>query len=136
MSDNSDTHQRDALISTDVSVYLGDCTGDSLRILCDGTSERRIGSTWSRAFHALLEPSPRGPYAVTSRFTIFIHEICDDTLAHECCSVTLRLDVLCEGAFAYASVQSPNSGAYAMRTPFVIGDDAVTIARRIFLAAS
>jgi hypothetical protein len=136
VSDNSDTHQRDALISTDVSLYLGDCTGDSLKVLCDGTSERRIGSMWSRALHALVEPSPRGPYAVASRFTIFIHEIRDDSLADSCCSVTFRVNVFCKGAFAYASVQMPNGGAYAMRTPFVIGDDVVTVARRIFLAAS
>jgi len=123
-------------MQTDVSVYLGDCTGDSLTVVCDGTCIEPSGSTWQRALHALAEPSPRGPYAVSNRFTLFVHETHLDAAAGHRLLASYRVDVRCEGKFACFSVRAAQSETGRARVPYLIGDDVVTTARRILKAAA
>jgi hypothetical protein len=120
------------LLQTDVAVYLGDCTGETLLVVCDGSSIESHGSTWQRALLALARPTPRGPYPVADRFTIFVHERSDHPTTGRRAVVTFRVDVRCEGRFAYAGVRSAQSSADLPPTPYVIGDDVVTTARRLF----
>lgn len=125
-----------SFLQTDVAVYLGDCSSDTLPVVCDGTSVESRGSTWHRALLALACPTPRGPYPVADRFTIFVHESSDHATTGLRAVVTFRVDVRCEGRFAYASVRSAQSSADLPPTPYVIGDDVVTTARRLFAITS
>jgi hypothetical protein len=123
------------LLQTDVAVYLGDCTGGSLFVVCDGVSTEAVGSTWERALHALAHPTPPGPYPVSERFTIFVHETSGDATAGARATTALRLDVRCDGKWAHASVRSAQSSADLSPIPYVIGDDVVTASRRVLEAA-
>ena len=123
-------------LQTDVAVYLGDCSGDSLSVVCDGSSTESRGSTWQRALLALASPTPRGPYPVCERFTIFVHETSGYATAGTPATNTFRIDVKCEGSWAYASVRGAESTADLSPIPYVIGDDVVTTARRLFATTS
>ncbi len=131
MCDARDTSQYGAVVQTDVAVYLGDCTGDTLDVVCDGLSTERAGSTSQRALLALACPTPRGPYPVANRFTLFVHETVGGAVTGRSTVVTFRIDVRCEGRWAYASVRSGQSLVDLPPIPYVIGDDVVTIARRV-----
>lgn len=123
-------------LQTDVTVYLGDCAGDSLLVACEGTSIGSAGSMWQRALDALSFPSPRGPYPVSNRFTIFIHETLPKLSADTNVLATYRIDVECERNVAHVHVQgtSPRVGPEDVRV--CIGDDVVEIARAIFRSAA
>lgn len=123
-------------LQTDVTVYLGDCTGDSLLIACEGTSVESGGSTWQRALDALAFPSPRGPYPVSNRFTIFIHETLPKLSADTNVSATYRIDVVCERKVARVHVQGTSSRVASKDVRVCIGDDVVEIARAIFRSAA
>lgn len=123
-------------LQTDVSVYLGDCSGDSLSVVCDGSSIEPHGSRWQRALRALAYPTPRGPYPVSAQFTVFIHETSDYGGTRPSAVVTYRVDVRCVGGLAYASVRDAPSSADLPPIPYVIGDDVVTTARRLFETTS
>ena len=123
-------------LQTDVAVYLGDCSGDTLPVVCDGTSVESRGSTWHRALLALACPAPRGPYPVAERFTVFVHEIPDHATTGPSAAVTFRIDVRCAGRLAYASVRGAQSNADLPPIPYLIGDDVVTTARRLFETTS
>lgn len=124
------------LLQTDVAVYLGDCTGETLLVVCDGTSVESRGSTWHRALLALACPTPRGPYPVAKHFTVYVHETSYHATTGLRAVVTFRVDVRCEGRLAYASVRSAQSSADLPPIPYVIGDDVVTTARRVFETTS
>jgi hypothetical protein len=126
-------------VQTDVSVYLGDCAGATLNVVCDGTSLAVDGSIWKHAADALEHPSPRGPYPVSSRFTIFVHQTLPDSDSDDRVLASIRIDVTCENNRAYATVR----GTAASTLPtdfepncFSVGDDVVEIARAIFEMAS
>lgn len=123
-------------LQTDVAVYLGDCTGGTLPVVCDGISMQAVGSTWERALHALAHPTPPGPYPVAAQFAIFVHETSDYATTGPRAVVTFRIDVRCEGQWAHASVRSAASTAELTPFPYVIGDDVVTTARRLFATTS
>ena len=124
------------LLQTDVAVYLGDCTGDTLPVVCDGSSIESRGSTWQRALLALACPTPRGPYPVCERFTIFVHETSGNATERTQATTTFRIDVRCERRFAFATVQTGQSVEQLPPSPYVIGDDVVTTARRLFATTS
>lgn len=113
---------------TMVAVFLGDCIGESLQLACEGTSTLCAAATWQRVADALQHPSPRGPYPVARVFTVFVHNT-----SHVDSSVlsTLRVDVVCKDGLAYASVQSAAPRFDLAPVPVMIGDDVVTIARKI-----
>lgn len=136
MSEALDLSPGAPLLRTDVAVYLGDCTGDTLPVVCDGSSIESRGSTWHRASLALACPTPRGPYPVAARFTVFVHETCDHAHTGRSAAVTFRIDVRCEGRLAYATVRSARSSADLPPMPYLIGDDVVTTARRLFQTTS
>lgn len=123
------------LLQTDVAVYLGDCTGGTLPVVCDGISMQAVGSTWERALHALAHPTPPGPYPVAAQFAIFVHETSGDAAAGTRATTTFRIDVRCEGKFAVATVQTGQSVEHLPPSPYVIGDDVVTASRRVLEAA-
>ncbi|MDR5751355.1 MULTISPECIES: hypothetical protein [unclassified Caballeronia] len=123
-------------LQTDVTLYLGDCTGESLFIACEGTTIESGGSTWQRALDALTQPSPPGPYPVTNRFTIFVHETLPDVTDDTHVLAAYRVDVMCEQSVAHAYVHSTGSRADFDPVRFRIGDDVVEIARAIFRAGS
>lgn len=118
----------DPPVLTMVSVYLGDCSGDSLPLACDGISAVFDATTWQRAAAALQHPSPRGPYPVSSVLTIFVH---DTSRADSRALSTMRIDVVCREGLAYASVQGSQPRFDLDPVPVVIGDDVVTIARKV-----
>lgn len=122
-------------MQTDVTVYLGDCTGDSLFIACEGTTVECSGSTWQRALDALAQPSPRGPYPVSNRFTVFVHETHPVSTVDTHVLATYRVDVVCEQNVAHAHVRSTGSCADFDPVRFRIGDDVVEVTRAIFRAA-
>jgi hypothetical protein len=115
-------------IRTDVYVYLGDCSGDSLPLVCEGVSLVVDATTWQRARLALRHPTPRGPFPVGAIFTIFVHET---STSDSRILSTLRVDVLCTSGFAHASVLSTQPRLDLEPVPFIVGDDVVTIARKI-----
>ena len=117
-----------ARLLTTVTVFLGDCSGDSLPLVCEGTSTSFDKTTWRRVALTLQQPSPRGPYPVANVFTIFVH---NTSLADSSVLSTLRVDVVCKNGLAYSSVQSTQSRYDLEPVPVVIGDDVVTIARKI-----
>jgi hypothetical protein len=125
-----------ASLQTDVAVYLGDCTGVTLPVVCDGSSIESHGSTWQRALLALARPTPRGPYPVAKRFTVYVHETSYPAIPCLRAVVTFRIDVRCEGRFSYARVRSAESSADLPPIPYVIGDDVLTTARRVFETTS
>lgn len=118
-------------IHTHVAVYLGDCAGDSLSIVCDGLCAESDGSTWQRALHALAQPSPRGPYPVSNRFTVFVDETLPEAGADNTVLATYRIDILCDKGFAYATVRTADNVTQLLPVACPIGDDAVTAARRV-----
>lgn len=136
MCDALGMSQYGAGVQTDVAVYLGDCTGDTLAVVCDGSSIESSGSTWQRALLALARPTPLGPYPVANRFTIFVHEIVGDAVTGSSAVVTFRIDVRCQDRWAYASVRDARSSADLHPIPYVLGDDVVTTARRLFQTTS
>lgn len=136
MSEASGRPRDTPLLQTDVAVYLGDCSGETLLVVCDGSSIESHGSTWQRALLALARPTPPGPYPVAARFTIFVHETSDQTTTDSRVVATIRIDVRCEGRLAYASVRSAQSSADLPPIPYLIGDDVVTTARRVFETSS
>lgn len=136
MSEAPELSPKPPLLQTDVAVYLGDCTGGTLPVVCDGISMQTVGSTWERALHALAHPAPPGPYPVAAQFAIFVHETSGDAAAGTRPTTTFRIDVRCEGRWAYASVRNAQSKADLPPIPYVIGDDVVTTARRLFATTS
>ena len=123
-------------LQTDVAVYLGDCSGTSLSVVCARSSMESRGSTWQRALLALASPTPRGPYPVAKQFTIFVHEMSGYATAGTPATNTLRIDVRCEGKWAYAGMRNAEFSADLPPIPYVIGDDVVTTARRLFATTS
>jgi hypothetical protein len=121
---------------TAASVYLGDCTEPALDVVCDAISTLTGGSTWERALDALAKPSPRGPYAISNRVTLFIYETLLGGSADDYVSTTYRVDIACEASLAYATVRIANSLTHLSPIPCPIGDDAVTTARRVLEHAS
>lgn len=136
MCDGPGLSQHCAPVQTDVAVYLGDCSGAALVVVCDGTSIDSGGSTSQRALRALAYPTPRGPYPVSERFTILVHEMSRYAAAGTRVVATFRIDVRCEGRLAYARVRSAQSSADLPPMPYLIGDDVVTTARRVFETSS
>lgn len=128
--------QRETLVQTEVAVYLGDCSGASLRVVCDGTSVESEGTIWQRAADALVNPSPRGPYPVSDRFTMFVHEARLVSGWGDVALVTIRTDVMCRESLAHVSVQSEQSRVELAPISFSMGDDIVTIARAVLRALS
>ncbi|SIT39481.1 conserved hypothetical protein [Paraburkholderia piptadeniae] len=122
-------------LQTDVAVYLGDCSADTLFVVCDGISSESRGSTWERALLALAHPTPPGPYPVAAQFTIFVHETSGYATTDPHAVVTFRIDVRCEGKFAVATVKTGQSVEQLPPSPYVIGDDVVTASRRVLEAA-
>ena len=122
-------------MQTDVTVYLGDCTGDSLLIVCDGTSIESGGSMWQRALDALIFPSPRVPYPVSNRITLFVYETHLGAEADGTALAVYRVDIACQESIAYATVQIAESVTELSPVPCPIGDDAVTTARRVLKCA-
>ncbi|CAB3728008.1 hypothetical protein LMG22037_05332 [Paraburkholderia phenoliruptrix] len=122
-------------LQTDVAVYLGDCSADTLFVVCDGSSIESRGSTWQRAILALAHPTPPGPYPVAAQFTIFVHETSGYATTDLRAVVTFRIDVRCEGRFAFATVQTGQSVQRLPPCHYVIGDDVVTASRRVLEAA-
>ncbi len=123
-------------MQTNVTVYADDCTGESLLVVCEGTTVEPGGSTWHRALNALAQPSPRGPYPVSNRFTIFVHETLPEATADTHVLATYRVDVVCEQDLAHAHVRSTVSCTDFDPLRFSIGDDVVEITRMIFRDAS
>jgi hypothetical protein len=121
-------------LQTDVTVYLGDCAGDSLLVACEGTSIESAGSMWQRALDALAFPSPRGPYPVSNRFTIFVHETVPNSRADTNVLATYRIDVVCQQNVAHAQIRSERSRVVSNDVRVRIGDDVVEISRAIFRA--
>lgn len=136
MSEALDLSPGAPLLRTNVAVYLGDCTGATLPVVCDGSSIESRGSTWHRASLALACPTPRGPYPVCERFTVFVYETCDYAFTRPSAVVAFRIDVRCEGRLIYASVRSAQSSADLPPIPYLIGDDVVTTVRRLFQTTS
>ena len=134
MCDAPGISQHSAAEQTDVAVYLGDCSGDTLLVVCDGTSIESGGLTSQRALRALAYPTPRGPYPVSERFTIFVHETSRRAAAGTRLVATFRIDVLCEGSFAYATARTAQLIAQLPPAAYVIGDDVITTARRVLEA--
>ncbi|PRX33452.1 hypothetical protein B0G75_103680 [Paraburkholderia sp. BL18I3N2] len=122
-------------LQTDVAVYLGNCAGSSLLIACEGTTIEPGGSTWQRALDALAFPSPRGPYPVSNRFTVFVHETFPNSSADTRVLATYRIDVTCGQSAARARVRSMRSCVDLNAVRFHIGDDVVEVTRAIFRAA-
>lgn len=123
-------------MQTNVTVYADDCTGETLLVVCDGTTVEPGGSTWQRALNALAQPSPRGPYPVSNRFTIFVHESISESTGETHVLATYRVDVFCEQDLAHAHVHSTVSCTDFDPLRFSIGDDVVEITRMIFRDAS
>lgn len=136
MSEAPELSPATPLLQTDVAVYLGDCTGGTLPVVCDGISMQAVGSTWERALLALAHPTPPGPYPVAAQFAVFVHETSGDAKAGARATTTFRLDVRCDGKWAHASVRSAQSSADLPPIPYLIGDDVVTTARRVFETTS
>ncbi|CAM2192046.1 conserved protein of unknown function [Paraburkholderia kururiensis] len=134
MCDAMEISPHSAAVQTDVAVYLGDCSGDTLLVVCDGTSIESGGTTSQRALRALAHPTPRGPYAVSERFTIFVHETSCSAAAGTRLVATFRIDLRCEGAWAYATVRSAESSSDLPPIPYMTGDDVVTTGRRLLEA--
>ena len=126
----SDPHEGyvEPSVLTMVSVFLGDCRGDSLPLVCEGTSTSVDATMWQRVGRALQRPIPRGPYPVAGVFTVFVH---DTSLSDSRVLSTSRIDVVCRGGLAYASVETMRVRIDRETVPVVIGDDVVTIARKI-----
>jgi len=132
MSDFPSMSQHGAPTQTDVAVYLGDGSGETLNVVCDGASIESGGSTAQRALRALAYPTPRGPYPVSERFTIFVHETSlRPTSANTLLAATFRIDVLCKGSLACACARTAQSVVQLPPAPYVIGDDVITTARRV-----
>jgi len=126
------SYRVEGLLQVDVVVYLGDCSGDTLTVVCEGTSlacgdEPR----WQSARRALNRPDPRGPFPVASVFSVFVHEIRLEGRVDMQVRATLRVAVQCRDGMAYASVHSTQHRVDWPPVPFVIGDDVVTIARKV-----
>ena len=74
--DTEHSYRVEGPLQVDLVLYLGDCAGDTLTVVCEGMSlvcgdEPR----WESARRALSRPDPRGPYPVSSIFTLVVHEI-------------------------------------------------------------
>lgn len=123
-------------MQTEVAVYLGDCTGATLLVVCDGTSVESEGTIWQRAADALVNPSPRGPYPVSDRFTMFVHEARLEPGWGDVALVSICIDAMCRESLVHVSVQSKQSLAELAPISFTVGDDVVTIARAVLRALS
>jgi len=123
-------------LQTDVAVYLGDCAGDSLLVACEGTSIESAGSMWERALDALAFPSPGGPYPISNRFTVFVHETLPNLRADTNVLATYRIDVVCERNVAHVQVRGTSSRVASKDVRVCIGDDVVEIGRAIFRSAA
>ncbi|MDR5813833.1 hypothetical protein QCE62_09570 [Caballeronia sp. LZ033] len=130
------SYKVDGLLQTNVTVTLGDGSGDSMQIVCEGTKLSLGEPRWPAARSALSKPEPRGPFPVASAFTIFVSEVRLEGPAESQVRASLRVAVQCKDGFAYASVHSTQHRIDLPPVPFVIGDDVVTIARTILEAAS
>lgn len=132
--DKNDLHGEnvDPPVLTRVSVFFGDCSNDRLQRVCEGTATLYGETIWQRVAHALGHPSPRGPYPVSGAFSVFVH---DTSLADSSVLSTLRIDVVCKDGLAYASVQSMQPRFDLEPVPVVLGDDVVTIARKVVASA-
>lgn len=136
-SDTEHSQKVDGLLQTNVTVILGDgFSGDTLRLVCEGTKLSLSESRWSAARSALTKPEPRGPFPVASVFTIFVSEVRLEGPAESQVRASLRVAVQCKDGHAYASVHSTQHRIDLPPVPFVIGDDVVTIARKILETAS
>ncbi|WP_029970727.1 hypothetical protein [Paraburkholderia graminis] len=122
-------------LQTNVSVFLGDCTGDALTVVCEGMALTYGEPRWQSVRRALNRPDPRGPFPVFSTFTIYVHEVRLEGPAESQVRASLRVAVECKGGLAYASVHSTEHRIDLPPVPVVIGDDVVTIARAILEAA-
>ncbi|MGF6937146.1 hypothetical protein OKW41_006308 [Paraburkholderia sp. UCT70] len=129
--DSEHAYRVEGPVQRDVAVYLGDCSGDTLTIVCEGTSLVYGEPRWESARRALNRPDPHGPYPVSDRFTVFVHEIRLDGPADTQVRASLRVSVVCRDGLAYASVHSTQHRIDIAPVPFTIGDDVVTIARKI-----
>lgn len=133
--DTEHSRKVDGLLQTNVSVILGDGSGDALHIVCEGTKLSLSEPRWSAARSTLMKPEPRGPFPVSSAFTIFVTEVRLEGPAESQVRASLRVAVQCKDGHAYASVHSTQHRVDWPPVPFVIGDDVVTIARAVLEAA-
>ncbi|MGY6154268.1 hypothetical protein [Paraburkholderia graminis] len=122
-------------VQTDVTVYLDDPAGSSVHVVCDGTSVEPRGSFWQRAEAALASPTPRGPYPVAGAFTLYVYEIRKDVVADTRILRTVCIRVVCEGAYARATLKTAHETRELDALQYVIGDDVVTTARRLLQSA-
>jgi hypothetical protein len=136
MSAHENTSSHTVGLQTHVAVYLGDCSGPTLAVVCEGTSIESGSSTWQRALDALAQPSPHGPYPVSNRFTVFVHETLPNLSADTNVLATYRIDVMCERNAAHARVRGTGSRVDSKDVRVRIGDDVVEITRAIFRAES
>ncbi|MDR5750362.1 MULTISPECIES: helix-turn-helix domain-containing protein [unclassified Caballeronia] len=133
--DDEHSYRVEGLLQTNVTVCLGDGTGDTVHIVCDGTMLSFGESRWRSARSALNGPDPRGPFPVANVFSVFVHEVRLEGPVEWQVRASLRVDVECRDGLAYASVHSTEHRIDLAPVEFVIGDDVVTIARAILEAA-
>ncbi|PRY05925.1 hypothetical protein [Paraburkholderia sp. BL25I1N1] len=134
--DTEHSYKVDGLLETNVTVILGDGTGDTVHIVCDGTMLSFGESRWQSARSALNRPDPRGPFPVASVFTVFVHEARMEGPVESQVRASLRVAVQCKNRLAYASIYSTQHRIDLAPVPFVVGDDVVTIARTVFETAA
>lgn len=118
-------------IHTAVAVYLGDGSGPSFDVVCDGLCTQQSGSIWLRARDALSHPSPRGPYSVANRFFIVVNEVAGDGSASVSVLTKRIIDVSCEHQLLSALIRAPHATNSPVRVSFKIGDDVVTLSRSV-----
>lgn len=130
MSNHRETSSSASNRYTHVSLYLGDCDGPSFSLVCDGVSDAHADSIWARALDALAEPSPPGPYPSATQTTLFVYETVDAVLVRDVGPVLTRVDVRCGADVAHVTVRPSGATNFEYRVPYVVGDDAVIMARR------
>ena len=118
-------------IHTAVAVYLGDGSGPSIDVVCDGLSTQQHGSIWQRALDALSCPSPRGPYHVANRFFVVVSEVAGDGSASVSVLAKRIIYVSCEHQLLTALIRAPDATNAPVRLSFKIGDDVVTLSRGV-----
>ncbi|WP_321795272.1 hypothetical protein [Caballeronia sp. J97] len=130
MSSERESISSDCNRYTHVSLYLGDCDGPSVSLVCDGVSDATADSIWARALDALAKPSPPGPYPSATQTTLFVYETVGDMLARDVDPVVTRVDVRCGVDVAHVTVRPSGATKFAYCVQYVVGDDAVVMARR------
>ncbi len=122
-------------LTTTLAIYLGHGCSLSFTLVCEGVSQEERGSLRQRAFRAFEQRRPRGPYPVSNRFTIYVHELVESAPAGERVLRMVYIDVTCDTHRTRAVVSTKQSNRSIEGMFYVIGDDVVTVARRVLDAA-